>query len=146
MVSNPRSHLFTCATLRIPIHATPKSGTEPFRYVTLHFGDRHGEPSFLQGDGFRGCRGCAPPPPPPGDLRLSNTAIQNLLYRLMFTLCHCLVKSLLLRIRFAFKICLRHQLVTPVLSGVPPPKKKSWIPPNRHRYITLKSLFLLLHW
>ena len=39
------------------------------------------------------------------------------MYSQQFKLCHCLVKSLLLR------ICLRHQLVIPFLSGAPPPKK-----------------------
>lgn len=45
----------------------------------------------------------------------TKTVIQNPLCRLMFTLCHCLDRNLLLRIRFAFKICLRHQSVTPIL-------------------------------
>ena len=45
----------------------------------------------------------------------AKTVIQNPLCRLMFTLCHCLDRNLLLRIRFAFKICLRHQSVTPIL-------------------------------
>ena len=45
----------------------------------------------------------------------TKTVIQNPLCRLMFTLWHCLDRNLLLRIRFAFKICLRHQSVTPIL-------------------------------
>lgn len=45
----------------------------------------------------------------------TKTVIQNPLCRLMFTLCHCLERNLLLRVRFAFKICLRHQSVTPIL-------------------------------
>ena len=61
---------------------------------------------------------CALPPYPLPPLMTchfyTKTATQNPLCRLMFTLCHCLVRNLL-RIRFAFKICLRHQSVTPIL-------------------------------
>ena len=37
-----RSYLFTSATDRIPVHIAPKCGTEPIRYVMLHFQDRRG--------------------------------------------------------------------------------------------------------
>ena len=35
--SIPHSYLFTSATVRVPVHTAPKCGTEPIRYVTLHF-------------------------------------------------------------------------------------------------------------
>ena len=59
-----------------------------------------------------------PPPPRPPLMTCAfytKTVIQNPPCRLMFRLCHCLDRNLLLRIRFAFKICLRHQSVTPIL-------------------------------
>ena len=34
------SYLFTFATVRIGVYTAPKYGTEPIRYVTLHFRDR----------------------------------------------------------------------------------------------------------
>ena len=42
MFTSPQSYLFTSATVRIPVHTTPKSGTEPIRHVTLHFVHRRG--------------------------------------------------------------------------------------------------------
>ena len=42
MDSSPRSYLFTSATVRIPVHTAPKSGTEFIHYVTLHFRYRRG--------------------------------------------------------------------------------------------------------
>ena len=36
---SPLSYLFTSATARIPVHTTPKWGTEPIRYMTLHVRD-----------------------------------------------------------------------------------------------------------
>ena len=38
----PRSYLFSSATVRIPVHSTPKCGKEHIPYVTLHFPDRRG--------------------------------------------------------------------------------------------------------
>ena len=43
---SPRSYLFTSATVPIPVHIAPKCGTEPIRYVTLHFRDQRGEASL----------------------------------------------------------------------------------------------------
>ena len=83
-----RSHLFTCTTLWIP--------TTPYTKVW----SAHSPPTPL--------------PPLMTCHFYTKTATQNPLCRLMFTLCHCLVRNLL-RIRFAFKICLRHQSVTPIL-------------------------------
>lgn len=80
-----RSHLFACATLRMP--------TTPYTKVW----SAHSRPPLMT---------CA---------FYTKTVIQNPLCRLMFTLCHCLDRNLLLRIRYAFKICLRHQSVTPIL-------------------------------
>ena len=40
--SSSRFYLFTSATVRIAVHSTPKCGTEPIRYVTLHFLDGRG--------------------------------------------------------------------------------------------------------
>ena len=42
--SSPRSYLSTSATVRISVHTALKSGTEPIRYMTLHFRDRSGAP------------------------------------------------------------------------------------------------------
>ena len=42
MASIPLSELFTSAADQIPSHTTPECGTEPIRYVTLHFRDRRG--------------------------------------------------------------------------------------------------------
>ena len=44
--SSPCSHFFTSATVRIPVHSTPKYSTEPIRYVTLHFQDRRSAASL----------------------------------------------------------------------------------------------------
>ena len=44
--SSPRSYLSTSATVRISVHTALKSGTEPIRYLTLHFRDRSGAPSL----------------------------------------------------------------------------------------------------
>ena len=49
------------------------------------------------------------------------------MYSQQYTLCYCLVKSLLRTC--AFKICWRHQSVTLFLSGAPPPKKNPWSAP-----------------
>ena len=43
---SPYSHFFTSATVRIPVHSTPKYGTEPIRNVTLHFQDRRSAASL----------------------------------------------------------------------------------------------------
>ena len=43
---SPYSHFFTSATVRIPVHSTPKYDTEPIRYVTLHFQDRRSAASL----------------------------------------------------------------------------------------------------
>ena len=40
---SPPSYLFTSATARIPVHTAPKWGTEPIRYVTLHFRDQQAQ-------------------------------------------------------------------------------------------------------
>ena len=40
--SAPLSYLFTSATVLTPVHITPKSGTEPIRYVTLNLRDQRG--------------------------------------------------------------------------------------------------------
>ena len=44
--SNPRYYLSTSPTVWIPVHTTPKSGTERIRYVTLHFRDGCGAASL----------------------------------------------------------------------------------------------------
>ena len=44
--SSPRSYLSASATVRISVHTALKSGTEPIRYMTLHFRDRSGAPSL----------------------------------------------------------------------------------------------------
>ena len=46
--SSPRSYLSTSATVRISVHTALKSGTEPIRYMTLHFRDRRGEAASLR--------------------------------------------------------------------------------------------------
>ena len=51
--SSPRSYLFTSATVRISVYTAPKCGTEPIRYVTLHFRDQCG--ALLCGASLR-CR------------------------------------------------------------------------------------------
>ena len=43
--SGPHSRLFTSAMVPIPVHTAPKWGTEPIRYVRLHFRDRCGTAS-----------------------------------------------------------------------------------------------------
>ena len=50
MDSSPRSYSFTSVTVRIPVHIAPKCGTEPIRYVTVHFRDRHGAASLRLGN------------------------------------------------------------------------------------------------
>ena len=40
--SSPFSYLLSSATVQIPVHTTPKCGTEPIRYLMLHFQDRRG--------------------------------------------------------------------------------------------------------
>lgn len=72
-----------------------------------------------------------PPPPRPPLMTCAfytKTVIQNPLCRLMFTLCHCLDRNLLLRIRFAL-------FTTPVSYANPGSV------PDRHRYIKSKWLF-----
>ena len=44
--SSSRAYLSTSATVRISVHTALKSGTEPIRYMTLHFRDRRGEASL----------------------------------------------------------------------------------------------------
>ena len=36
------SYSFTSATVRVAVYTSPKCGTQPVRYVTLHFPDRRG--------------------------------------------------------------------------------------------------------
>ena len=43
------------------------------------------------------------------------------MYCQQFILCYCVIKAFFFV--FAFKICLRHQSVTPFLTGAAPPKK-----------------------
>ena len=49
VTSRPRSYLFTSVTVRIPVHTTPKCGTEPIQYLTLDFQDRRSAYSNFQG-------------------------------------------------------------------------------------------------
>ena len=66
------------------------------------------------------------PPPPRDDLWLPNTVIQNLLYRLIYILSssrYFIAWSKVFFFVFDVIICLRHQSVTPFLSGALPPKK-----------------------
>ena len=41
----------TSVTVWIPVHTAPKCGTEPIRYVTLHFRDWHGAASLRYKNG-----------------------------------------------------------------------------------------------
>ena len=69
---------------------------------------------------------CNPPPPPPrDDQRLSNyhCAVASQLICFLSSSHYVIALSKAFFFVFAFKICLRHQSVTPSLSGVPPPKK-----------------------
>ena len=65
------------------------------------------------------------PLPPRDDLWLPNTVIQNLLHRLICILSssHYFIAWSKVFVVFDFIICLRHQSVTPFLSGALPPKK-----------------------
>ena len=77
--------------------------------------------------GSRGrVQGVLTPPPPRDDLWLPNTVIQNLLYRLIYILSssrYFIAWSKVFFFVFDVIICLRHQSVTPFLSGALPPKK-----------------------
>ena len=82
--------------------------------------------------------GAAPPPPPPDDLWLPNTVTQYLLYRLICILgsSHSFfASSQVLFFVFDFIICLRHQSVTPFLSGALPPKKNPGSAPGISFYL-----------
>ena len=69
------------------------------------------------------CGVCAPLPEMTRDFLIqlyTKSAVSFDTYFQQITLCYCLVKSLLRFFVFAFKICLRRQSVTPLLSGAPP--------------------------
>ena len=91
----------------------------------------HKKSSRIKGGSKERVQGCAHTTSPQDDLRLSNyhCAVASQLICFLSS-SHCVIAlSKAFFFVFAFKIWLRHQSVTPSLSGAPPPKKKSWICP-----------------